>query len=113
MKVTLFNSITDIVAQKGVLLFSESVGFYYLLIAAHEETFSLEKALIGFSLVLMGAIFEYLITIAKVSYLKSAKEKHLETAEKQLEKADKDDDKVLEEFDSMKPKAISAKLQDD
>ncbi len=111
MKANLFNSIIDVLAQRGVLLLSEAAGFYYLLIAVHEERFSLEKALIGFALVLTGAIFEYLVTLAKVNYLKGINEQRIESITREKEQIERDKTKILEELNSFKAGTGSAKIQ--
>jgi hypothetical protein len=102
MNMQLFNSTLDVLAQKGILTLLEATGFYYLFVSVHADPFILSKALIGLSLVLTGALFEYLITLAKVSYLNNTSAQRVSDIQAEKDLLEGDRRKILDELESLK-----------
>lgn len=102
MNLKLLNSTLDVIAQKGVLAMLEATGFYYLFISAHSDPFIVDKALIGLVLVLTGALFEYLITMAKVGYLKQMSQKRSRNIDEQQKLLEKEHQAVLDALEALK-----------
>jgi hypothetical protein len=68
MAIKIFDSMLDVVAQRGVLVLSQAFGFGYLFLAVRTGSLHRDEAIIGVALVLIGACFEYLVTLAKVKH---------------------------------------------